>query len=103
MPFGLTIYLNGMMDCRISACCEYKHQCGSFLGGKSSAHFRLVRVEDGRPCYKCQAKRERLQCPVKARHDMETRPEVGASLVLFLGVASKPGFPSSFSINSLDI
>lgn len=59
MPFGLTIYLDGLIDSRISACCEYKHQCGNFLGSKSS-HFGLVKVEGGKPCYRCTAARERV-------------------------------------------
>lgn len=51
MPFGLTFYLDGMMDSRVSACCEFRHQCGKLLGSKSS-HFRLVKVKGGRPCYR---------------------------------------------------
>ena len=51
MPYGLTIYLDGMMDSRVSACCEYRHQCGKLLGTKT-AHFKLVKVEGGKPCYR---------------------------------------------------
>ena len=51
MPYGLTIYLDGMMDSRVSACCEYRHQCGRLLGSKT-AHFKLVKVEGGKPCYR---------------------------------------------------
>lgn len=51
MPYGLTIYLDGMMDSRVSACCEYRHQCGKLLGSKT-AHFKLIKVEGGKPCYR---------------------------------------------------
>ena len=51
MPYGLTIYLDGLMDSRVSACCEYRHQCGMLLGSKT-AHFKLVKVEGGTPCYR---------------------------------------------------
>ena len=40
------------MDSRVSACCEYRHQCGRLLGSKT-AHFKLVKVEGGKPCYRC--------------------------------------------------
>ncbi len=58
MPFGLTIYVDGMMDCRVSACCEYRHRTGRLLGSKT-AQFGLVKVEGGRPCYRCLAKEVR--------------------------------------------
>ena len=54
MPFGLTLYVDGVMDCRVSACCEYRHSTGKLLGSKT-AHFGLVKVEGGKPCYRCQA------------------------------------------------
>ena len=50
-PFGISIYLDSMFDCRLSTCCEYKHQPGKMLGSKTS-HFGLVKVEGGTPCYK---------------------------------------------------
>lgn len=54
MPFGLTLYVDGMMVCRVSACCEYRHRAGKLLGSKT-ARFGLVKVEGGRPCYRCLA------------------------------------------------
>ncbi|ELT88540.1 hypothetical protein CAPTEDRAFT_170265, partial [Capitella teleta] len=52
-PFSLTFYVNGVLDCRLSACCEFKHQVGSRLGG-SKGHFGVLGVEGGVPCYRCQ-------------------------------------------------
>ena len=55
MPFGMSLYVNGLINCRISSCCEYKHKQGQVLGGgKSSANFRLLKVEGGQPCYLCK-------------------------------------------------
>ena len=50
-PFGLTLYINGVEDCRLSACCEYKHPAGARLGGKKG-HFGIVGVSGAAPCYK---------------------------------------------------
>merc|ERR1712227_710288 len=52
-PFGLTIYIDGLQDNRISNCCEYKHKPGSKLGGKN-AGFSFVGVTGAAPCYRCQ-------------------------------------------------
>jgi len=48
-PFALTLYVDGMIDSRISVCCEYKHKLNVPLGSKS-ASFAIVNVEGGRPC-----------------------------------------------------
>ncbi|XP_065900278.1 uncharacterized protein [Dysidea avara] len=52
-PFGVSIFLDHMFDCRLSTCCEYKHQPRKILGSKTS-HFYLVKVEGGKACCKCQ-------------------------------------------------
>ncbi|KAJ7337755.1 hypothetical protein OS493_007908 [Desmophyllum pertusum] len=52
-PFGLTFYIDGMQDIRLSSCCEYKHKPGHVLGGKNG-HFQFVVVEGAAPCYRCQ-------------------------------------------------
>lgn len=52
-PFGLTFYIDGMQDIRLSSCCEYKHKPGHILGGKNG-HFQFVVVEGAAPCYRCQ-------------------------------------------------
>lgn len=48
-PFALTLYIDGIIDSRISVCCEYKHKLNVPLGSKS-ASFAIVNVEGGRPC-----------------------------------------------------
>jgi len=53
-PFGLTLYIDGVQDIRVSSCCEYKHRPGSMLGGKN-AKFLFLGVNGAAPCYKCQA------------------------------------------------
>ena len=50
-PFSLTFYINGVLDCRLSTCCEYKHQRGARIGGRAG-HFALIGVEGVQPCYK---------------------------------------------------
>ena len=50
-PFGLTFYLDGMQDIRLSCCCEYKHKPGHVLGGRNG-HFQFVVVEGAAPCYR---------------------------------------------------
>ena len=50
-PFSLTLYVNGRQDCRLSVCCEYKHQPGARLGGKAG-HFGIARVDGSSPCYR---------------------------------------------------
>lgn len=50
-PFGLTFYIDGMQDIRLSSCCEYKHKPGHILGGKNG-HFQFVVVEGAAPCYR---------------------------------------------------
>ena len=50
MPFALAIYTSGMIDCRVSVCCEYRHRAGTLLGGRS-AHFKVVSIERGSPCH----------------------------------------------------
>lgn len=48
-PFALSLYVNGLIDCRISVCCEYKHKIGLPLGGKR-ATFAILNVQGGKPC-----------------------------------------------------
>lgn len=50
-PFSMTIYVNGTADCRVSACCEYRHQAMVRLGSRGG-HFGLVHVSGGAPCFK---------------------------------------------------
>ena len=55
MPLGLSLFVDGMINCRLSSCCEYKHKPGHMIGGRSG-HFRLIMIEGGRQCYKCESK-----------------------------------------------
>ena len=56
---GISIYVDGMIDTRVSVCCEYRHKAGKHLGCKNG-HFKLVRVSGGKPCIQCQlSERER--------------------------------------------
>jgi hypothetical protein len=50
-PFGITIYVDGMLKARLSTCCEYKYKPGHLLGGKQS-HFQLIDVSEAAPCYR---------------------------------------------------
>jgi hypothetical protein len=50
-PFGLSLYVKGLIDSRISTCCEYKHRHGVRLGGERG-HFAIVSVEGSKPCLK---------------------------------------------------
>ncbi|XP_077991113.1 glutamate-rich protein 3-like [Glandiceps talaboti] len=56
-PFSATVYINGIQDIRVSACCEYKYRPGKRLGG-SKGHFSYMSVEGGYQCYKCQVAAE---------------------------------------------
>lgn len=58
MPLGLSMYIDGMINCRLSSCCEYKHYPGQMVGGKS-AQFHLVQVNGGKPCYLCELRSKR--------------------------------------------
>ena len=56
---GLTFYLDGLADARVSACCEYRYRPGHGVGG---GHYEWVSVRDATPCFRCQAEIEvRLQ------------------------------------------
>ena len=49
--FGLTFYIRGVMDSRISTCCEYKHRHGVRLGG-DRGHFGILSVDGSKSCIK---------------------------------------------------
>ncbi|KAL5493545.1 hypothetical protein EMCRGX_G014743 [Ephydatia muelleri] len=56
MPFGLSLYVDGLIDCRVSTCCEYKHGPGRLIGPAKQAHFAVVGIEGGAPCPACEKK-----------------------------------------------
>ncbi len=48
-PFALTLYVNGLIDSRISVCCEYKHKRNVPLGGPHGL-FAISDVQKVKPC-----------------------------------------------------
>ena len=48
-PFALAIYINGLIDTRISVCCEYKHKHNVRLGSKYG-QFGIFDVQKSQPC-----------------------------------------------------
>jgi hypothetical protein len=48
-PFALALYINGLIDCRVSVCCEYKHKKNVPLGGPSGS-FAIANVQKVKPC-----------------------------------------------------
>ena len=81
-PFGISIYVDGMIDTRVSVCCEYRHKVGKNLGCKNG-HFKLVKVSGGKPCLQCQLSEGgrgggRLSQNKKASTTMEKRGEIAS-------------------------
>ncbi|CAF3453440.1 unnamed protein product [Rotaria socialis] len=56
-PFGLSLYVKGLIDSRISTCCEYKHRHGVKLGG-DRGHFAIKSVHGSKPCVRCVYEKE---------------------------------------------
>ncbi|XP_015773013.1 PREDICTED: glutamate-rich protein 3-like, partial [Acropora digitifera] len=81
-PFGLTFYIDGMQDIRLSSCCEYKHKPGKILGGRNG-HFQFVLVEGAAPCYRCQ-----VASGVRSKHRSNQGDEDSERLKTFL---TEPG------------
>ena len=81
-PFGLTFYIDGMQDIRLSSCCEYKHKPGKILGGRNG-HFQFVLVEGAAPCYRCQ-----VASGVRSKHRSNQGDEDSERLKTFLTEAS---------------
>jgi len=48
-PFALALYINGLIDSRISVCCEYKHKRNVPLGGPHGL-FAISDVQKVKPC-----------------------------------------------------
>ena len=48
-PFAITCYINGLIDSRISTCCEMKHQLGVSLGGPRGS-FMIEHIQRGKIC-----------------------------------------------------
>ncbi|CAL4073887.1 unnamed protein product, partial [Meganyctiphanes norvegica] len=52
-PFSITVFEDGVAAGRLSTCCEHRYAPGSRLGGPTG-HFRVLRVDGGEPCLKCE-------------------------------------------------
>jgi hypothetical protein len=48
-PFALALYINGLINSRISVCCEYKHKKNALLGGPHGS-FSIASVQKVKPC-----------------------------------------------------
>ncbi|CAF4582829.1 unnamed protein product [Rotaria sp. Silwood1] len=52
-PFAVALYINGLIDSRISVCCEYKHKHNVRLGSKYGL-FGIYNVQKSQPCRSCR-------------------------------------------------
>ncbi|CAM4835623.1 unnamed protein product [Rotaria magnacalcarata] len=55
-PFAVAIYINGLIDSRISVCCEYKHKHHVRLGSKHGL-FAIYDIKKSEPCRTCRLER----------------------------------------------
>ncbi|CAF1358755.1 unnamed protein product [Rotaria sordida] len=69
-PFALSLYVNGLIDCRISVCCEYKHKIGVPLTGKQ-ASFAICNVQGGQPCQICRLNEYMLNYPLSKHKTLD--------------------------------
>ncbi|CAF0716915.1 unnamed protein product [Adineta steineri] len=86
-PFGLSLYIKGLIDSRISTCCEYKHRHGVRLGGERG-HFAIISVDGSKPCIKCQfEKQARLK---KYAQSPKGRDQNGEPVIVSMSVSDEP-------------
>ncbi|CAF2961367.1 unnamed protein product [Rotaria sp. Silwood2] len=87
-PFGLSLYVKGLIDSRISTCCEYKHRHGVKLGG-DRGHFAIKSVHGSKPCIRClyekQARLKKYAQSPKERDDENKLP-----ITISLPVSDEP-------------
>ncbi|CAF1391599.1 unnamed protein product [Rotaria sordida] len=57
-PFALAFYVNGLIDSRLSTCCEYRHKRNIPLGGKHGL-FGIIDIKNIKPCRYCRHKKYR--------------------------------------------
>ncbi|CAF0754519.1 unnamed protein product [Didymodactylos carnosus] len=80
-PFGLSLYVKGLIDSRISTCCEYKHRNGVRLGGERG-HFGIQSVQGSKPCLKCRfEKTAKLKIYADSPHD-ESKMEIDEPVII---------------------
>jgi len=70
-PFALAFYINGLIDSRVSTCCEYRHRKNAPLGGPSGS-FAIMKIAKGQPCSSCQIRfeKKRNKFPPTVEHAM---------------------------------
>ncbi|CAF3137119.1 unnamed protein product [Rotaria sp. Silwood2] len=87
-PFGLSLYVKGLIESRISTCCEYKHRRGVKLGG-DRGHFAIKSVHGSKPCIRClyekQARLKKYAQSPKERDDENKLP-----ITISLPVSDEP-------------
>ncbi|KAM8934306.1 uncharacterized protein RCH25_004756 [Pelodytes ibericus] len=66
-PFSASVYINGLISARISACCEYRYHVG-FQQGRRGC-FRIIHLAGGRPCYRCIDFHNRKRFQIKPEMD----------------------------------
>lgn len=87
-PFGLTLYVKGLFDSRISTCCEHKHRHGVRLGG-DRGHFAIKSVQGSKPCLKCRFEKEAML--KKMSESPKTKNEENStSITIPLSTIEKP-------------
>ncbi|UJR16504.1 hypothetical protein I4U23_003406 [Adineta vaga] len=84
-PLGLSLYVKGLIDSRISTCCEYKHRNGVRLGGERG-HFAVVSVQGSKPCLKC-----RFEEQMRSKDLNETNDEENKMITISMPVSDATG------------
>ncbi|CAF0862501.1 unnamed protein product [Rotaria sordida] len=52
-PFALTFYVNGLIDNRLSICCEFRYKHNVRIGGKRGL-FGIINVQKSKACKRCR-------------------------------------------------
>ncbi|UJR29948.1 hypothetical protein I4U23_017495 [Adineta vaga] len=87
-PFGLSLYVKGLIDSRISTCCEYKHRHGVRLGG-DRGHFAVLSVVGSKPCIKCRYGKQAL-LKKYAESPKEKKEKTEKPLTVSVNVSDEP-------------
>ncbi|CAF0986911.1 unnamed protein product [Adineta ricciae] len=84
-PLGLSLYVKGFIDSRISTCCEYKHRHGVRLGGERG-HFAILSVQGTKPCLKC-----RFQQQMQSKNCDDVEDEEEKTITISMPVSDRAG------------
>ncbi|CAF0833286.1 unnamed protein product [Rotaria sordida] len=82
-PFAVALYINGLIDSRISVCCEYKHNRNIRLGSKYGL-FGIYNVQKSQPCRSCRFEKrikEILPTPSTIIHPSSYRKSIVPSVL----------------------